>query len=87
MPASSQGVCEGAAWIAVEWDVEGRARDVLVLSARYPAIGRAVEEAVYPWRRDPQLKGRRNDKFIVAFKAEGIVVMPQRRRGFPSKGS
>lgn len=73
--ASSEGVFEGSAWIAVEWDDEGSARDVLVLSTTHPAIGRAVAEAVSSWRRDPARREIRNDDFIVKFEVDGIVLV------------
>ena len=72
--ASSQGIFEGAAWVAVGWDEQGYARDVLVLRATHPTIGRAVEEAVSSWRRDPARREKPGDNFVIEFRAEGIVV-------------
>lgn len=72
--ASSQGIFEGAAWVAVGWDDLGYARDVLVLRATHPAVGRAVAEAVSGWRRDPARRRAEQESFVVEFKAEGIVI-------------
>lgn len=72
--ASSQGVFEGAVWVAVDWDAAGRARDVIVLGASHPALGRTVAESVVQWRRDPAQPKSMADNFVVEFRAEGVVI-------------
>lgn len=82
--ASSQGIFEGSAWVAVGWDEQGYARDVLVLRATHPAIGRAIEEAVAQWRRNPAVPHDRNENFILQFQAEGIVVVAMGSTNIPA---
>lgn len=72
--ASSQGVFEGAVWVAVDWNEDGSARDVIVLGSTHPALGRTVAETVATWRRDPERKSSLGDNFVVEFRAEGVVI-------------
>ena len=81
--ASSNGIFDGAVWVAVGWDQHGNARDVLVLRATHAAFARAVEESVMRWARAPGYSDPRANHFIVEFHTSGIVVSSSGSRLLP----
>jgi TonB family protein len=71
--AKSRGIAKGTALIAVSWDEEGRAADVVVLNTSYPSFGEAAVEAASQWRRPGGKRGVQT--YSLNFELGGVIVI------------
>lgn len=69
----SRGIAKGTALVAVSWDDQGRAEDVVVLDTSFPAFGEEAREAVSQWRRPAGKRGVQTYSF--SFGIGGVLVV------------
>ena len=71
--AKSRGIAKGTALIAVLWDDQGRAADVVVLSTSFPSFGEAAQESAKQWRRPSGKAGVQT--YNLNFELGGVIVV------------